>query len=90
LSEAPGLIDQGISVGSKLFPREINSTALSFVFLFAQMGGSFFPIITGTLALRYSVDVLQPMLVALFAGMTISWMLIPKVKQADNAALHHE
>lgn len=54
------------------------------------MGGSFFPIITGTLALRYSVDVLQSMLVALFAGMTISWMLIPKVKQAGNAALHHE
>lgn len=54
------------------------------------MGGAFFPIVTGSLALRYSVGVLQPMLVVLFACMTISWMVIPKVKQANNAALHHE
>ncbi|KAG7152156.1 Bypass of stop codon protein 6 like [Verticillium longisporum] len=56
------LFATGISIGSKLFPREIQSTALSFIFLFAQMGGAFFPIITGALALRYSVGVLQPML----------------------------
>lgn len=81
---------QGISIGSKLFPYEIQSTALSFIFLFAQMGGAFFPIITGALALRYSVGVLQPMLVALFACMTISWVLIPRVKQSSNTGLHHE
>ncbi|KAF3357796.1 hypothetical protein VdG1_03133 [Verticillium dahliae VDG1] len=84
------LFATGISIGSKLFPHEIQSTALSFVFLFAQMGGAFFPIITGALALRYSVGVLQPMLVALFACMTISWVLIPRVKQSSNTGLHHE
>ncbi|KAG7104453.1 Bypass of stop codon protein 6 like [Verticillium longisporum] len=84
------LFATGISIGSKLFPREIQSTALSFIFLFAQMGGAFFPIITGALALRYSVGVLQPMLVALFACMTISWVLIPRVKQSNNTGLHHE
>ncbi|KAM0323840.1 hypothetical protein ACHAQA_008418 [Verticillium albo-atrum] len=84
------LFATGISIGSKLFPREIQSTAISFVFLFAQVGGSFFPIITGSLALKYSVGVLQPMLVALFACMSITWLLIPKVKQSESAALHHE
>ncbi|KAM0272554.1 hypothetical protein ACHAQH_008664 [Verticillium albo-atrum] len=84
------LFATGISIGSKLFPQKIHATAISFVFLFAQIGGSFFPIITGSLALKYSVGVLQPMLVTLFACMTIAWLLIPKVKQSGNAALHHE
>ncbi|KAL5610213.1 hypothetical protein FOVSG1_004894 [Fusarium oxysporum f. sp. vasinfectum] len=40
----------GISVGSKLFNPRIQSTALAFVFVFAQLGGCLFPIITGLIA----------------------------------------
>ncbi|KAF7557842.1 hypothetical protein G7Z17_g358 [Cylindrodendrum hubeiense] len=45
----------GISVGSKLFSPRLQSTALAFVFVFAQLGGCFFPIVTGLIAARAGV-----------------------------------
>ncbi|KAF3799735.1 Bypass of stop codon protein 6 [Colletotrichum gloeosporioides] len=80
----------GISVGSKLFPPELQSTALSFVFVFGQIGGSLFPVITGVLASSVGVSVLQPVLVALIAGTGVSWLLVPKPKDSTNTALHQE
>ncbi|KAJ0165998.1 Tryptophan 2-halogenase [Colletotrichum tanaceti] len=76
----------GISVGSKLFSPEIQPTALSFVFVFGQVGGSIFPVITGILASRNGAGILQPVLVALIAGTGISWLLVPKPKQSGFIA----
>lgn len=81
---------QGISVGSKLFPPDIRPTALSFVFVFGQIGGSLFPVITGVVASQAGVGVLQPMLVALIAGTGLSWLLVPKPKESTNTSLHQE
>lgn len=81
---------QGISLGSKLFPKEIQSTALAFVFLFAQMGGSLFPIITGVVASNAGVGVLQPILVGALVATGISWLLVPRPKSLANAELHQE
>ncbi|KAI5468125.1 major facilitator superfamily domain-containing protein [Mariannaea sp. PMI_226] len=80
----------GMSIGAKLFPPRIHSTALTFVFVFAQMGGCFFPIITGLVASRAGVAVLQPILCALLAAVSISWLLVPKPKDTDNTSLHRE
>ncbi|KAL2760009.1 hypothetical protein ACRALDRAFT_2116202 [Sodiomyces alcalophilus JCM 7366] len=80
----------GMSVGSKLFPRELNSTAMAFVFVLAQSGGAMFPFITGVLASRAGVAVLQPILVGLWVGSGISWLLVPKVKKDENPDLHGE
>ncbi|RSL59956.1 hypothetical protein CEP54_007057 [Fusarium duplospermum] len=52
------LFTTGISLGTKLFPHEIHATALGYVFVFAQMGGAFFPIITGVVASQVGVKVL--------------------------------
>lgn len=79
-----------MSVGSKLFPPEIHATALAFVFLFAQMGGSLFPIITGVIASRAGVHVLQPILTGILAATVVSWLLVPRPKASANAALHQE
>jgi len=79
-----------MSVGSKLFPPDIHSAALAFVFVFAQMGGSVFPVITGVLASHKGVAVLQPMLVGLLGATGISWWLIPHPKSTANTSLHHE
>ncbi|KAK4141532.1 uncharacterized protein C8A04DRAFT_39036 [Dichotomopilus funicola] len=79
----------GISVGSKLFPSHIHSTALALVFVIGQIGGSAFPIVTGVLATRVGVSVLQPILVGLYVATAVSWLLIPRPKTA-NAALHEE
>ncbi|OLN85437.1 Bypass of stop codon protein 6-like protein 5 [Colletotrichum chlorophyti] len=80
----------GISVGSKLFSPEVQPTALSFVFVIGQIGGSLFPVITGVVASRIGVGVLQPVLVALIAGTGVCWVLIPKPKESTNDSLHQE
>lgn len=51
---------------------------MSFVFVFAQMGGSLFPIITGVLGAHVGVAVLQPMLVGLITATGVSWLLVPQ------------
>jgi hypothetical protein len=82
----PGPVQDGadpikaVSVGTRLFPAEISATAISFVFVFAQMGGSLFPIVTGVLGAKAGVSVMQPILVGLIAAMTISWLLVPQPK----------
>lgn len=80
---------QGISVGSRLFPADIRATALSLVFVFAQIGGSLFPIITGLVSSHKGVWVLQPMLVGLISATAISWLLVPQPK-SSNLELHQE
>lgn len=84
------LFATGISLGTKLFPHEIHSTALAFVFVFAQMGGSLFPIVTGVVASRVGVSALQPILVGILTATTVSWLLVPRPKSSPNAGLHQE
>ncbi|KAL7930787.1 MFS general substrate transporter [Trichoderma chlorosporum] len=84
------LFPTGISLGSKLFSPEIHSTALPLVFVFAQMGGSLFPIITGVVSANAGVKVLQPILIALLATTAVSWLLVPSPKSTSNTALHQE
>ncbi|ESU07555.1 hypothetical protein FGSG_02158 [Fusarium graminearum PH-1] len=80
----------GIDVGSKLFNPRIQSTALAFVFVFAQLGGCMFPIITGLVAASAGVGVLQPVLCALLVATAISWLFVPMPKESDNPTLHQE
>lgn len=76
---------QGISVGSKLFAPEIVSSAIAFVFVLGQIGGSIFPAITGIIAGQVGVKVLQPILVGLLGAAGVSWLLLPK-----DAELHRD
>ncbi|KAL2129158.1 hypothetical protein VTI74DRAFT_8164 [Chaetomium olivicolor] len=80
----------GVSVASKLFPPAIHSTALAFVFVIGQIGGSAFPIVTGILASNIGVTVLQPIIVALFVATALTWLCIPAPKSTANRALHQE
>ncbi|KAH6975233.1 major facilitator superfamily domain-containing protein [Ilyonectria sp. MPI-CAGE-AT-0026] len=80
----------GMSISSKLFSPRIQPTALAFVFVFAQMGGCFFPIITGLIAARAGVAVLQPILCGLLTATSISWLFVPKPKESENTSLHRE
>ncbi|KAK3901339.1 major facilitator superfamily domain-containing protein [Staphylotrichum tortipilum] len=74
------LFATAISVGAALFPADINATAISFVFVFSQIGGSLFPIVTGVLGAHVGVSVMQPILVGLLVATTISWLLVPQPK----------
>ncbi|KAF1848958.1 MFS general substrate transporter [Cucurbitaria berberidis CBS 394.84] len=71
----------GMSIGSKLFAKDIQPTALGFVFVFAQAGGAFFPAVTGVVASKAGVKVMQPILVGLIVALGVSWALVPRVKK---------
>jgi fucose permease len=60
------------------------------VFVFAQMGGSLFPIVTGLLSTKIGVWVLQPVLVSLIVVTLLCWSIIPKPKDSENDELHQE
>jgi fucose permease len=75
---------QGMSIGSKLFSKELQPTALGFVFVLAQAGGAFFPAVTGIIASRAGVKIMQPILVGLIVALGISWVLVPRVKKRDE------
>ncbi|PYI06957.1 MFS transporter [Aspergillus sclerotiicarbonarius CBS 121057] len=68
----------GISVASKIFPANIRSSGIAFVFVLGQVGGSLFPVLTGIISSHTGVKALQPMLLALLAATGISWLLVPK------------
>ncbi|KAG2421908.1 hypothetical protein HFD88_005884 [Aspergillus terreus] len=74
----------GISVASKLFAPDICSSALAFVFVLGQVGGSIFPAVTGIIAARSGVKVLQPILVGLLGATGVTWLFLPKTR------LHHD
>ncbi|KAI1429421.1 major facilitator superfamily domain-containing protein [Xylaria sp. FL1777] len=74
----------GMSVASKLFPRESQPAALGFIFVLAQAGGAIFPSITGLIATSAGVAVLQPIVLVLFVVGGIIWWLVPKVPNRDE------
>ncbi|KAI1452934.1 MFS general substrate transporter [Annulohypoxylon moriforme] len=74
----------GMSVASKLFTREDQPAALGLIFVIAQAGGAIFPSVTGLIATRAGVAVLQPIVLALFVAGGISWWLVPRVPQRDE------
>ena len=49
------------------------------VFVIAQAGGAIFPALTGVIATKAGVGVLQPILIGLIVAMGVSWALVPKV-----------
>ncbi|RYP12563.1 hypothetical protein DL767_011221 [Monosporascus sp. MG133] len=70
----------GMSVASKAFPKESQTTALGFIFVLAQAGGSVFPSITGLIATSAGVAVLQPIVLALIVATGLCWWLIPRTQ----------
>lgn len=58
--------------------------------MFAQIGGSLFPIITGVIASSSGVQVLQPILISLLGATAVSWLIVPRPKTSGNSALHQE
>jgi MFS-type transporter involved in bile tolerance (Atg22 family) len=70
-------------VATKLLPRELHVAAIGFMSTTGQAGSAAFPFLTGAVAARSGVQVLQPILVSLLAGMAILWACIPKVERRN-------
>ncbi|KAG0640358.1 major facilitator superfamily domain-containing protein [Tuber brumale] len=74
----------GISVATKVLPRELHVASIGFTATMGQAGSAAFPFLTGAIAAKSGVKVLQPMLVGLLAGMAIFWALIPRVSRHSS------
>lgn len=78
------LFATGMSIASKLFDRDIQATAIGFVFMLAQAGGALFPALTGVIASKAGLEVMQPIVVGLIVASGIAWALVPKVSKRDD------
>ena len=59
----------------------IVNAATGFSASIGQAGSAAFPLLTGAVASKAGVQVLQPIVVSLLAGMAILWALMPRVKR---------
>jgi MFS family permease len=73
-----------MSIGSKLFDKRIQPTALGFIFVLAQAGGALFPALTGIIASQAGVRVMQPILVGLIVATSLAWILVPRVPKHSD------
>ncbi|PWW72023.1 MFS general substrate transporter [Tuber magnatum] len=74
----------GISVATKVLPRDLHVASIGFASTMGQAGSAAFPFLTGAIAANSGVKVLQPVLVGLLAGMAIFWALIPRVARHSS------
>lgn len=69
------------AVLSKLLPRNLQITALSFVTSMGSSGGALIPLITGLLAQRFGTVVLHPIVLISSAFMLASWLMLPRIRK---------
>ncbi|KAF3182035.1 hypothetical protein TWF225_006531 [Orbilia oligospora] len=74
----------GISLATKLIPRELHAGSIGFMTVLGSAGGAVFPFLTGAVASSKGVQVLQPILCALFVVQILLWLCIPRVKQPSK------
>ncbi|KAG8710478.1 hypothetical protein FRC09_000122 [Ceratobasidium sp. 395] len=84
----PNIIGNGVAVSliglllgcvAVIVPRWILTGSIGWIASFGQAGSAVFPFMTGALAQKHGVKVLQPMLVGMIAAMLVLWTLIPTV-----------
>ena len=69
---------------SRLVPRNIQMSSLSFIASMGSSGGAVAPFLTGLLAQRLGTVVLHPICIGLYVVMELSWTLLPRTaKRAE-------
>ncbi|KAF8760790.1 MFS general substrate transporter [Rhizoctonia solani] len=66
-----------IIVTSGLVPKRILTGCIGWIASSGQVGSAVFPFMTGALAQKYGVKVLQPMLVGMIGSLILLWTLVP-------------
>ncbi|KAJ6119712.1 hypothetical protein N7523_003992 [Penicillium sp. IBT 18751x] len=67
------------AVFTKLLPRSMHISSLSFISALGSSGGAFSPFVTGILAQNVGTMVLHPICIGLYGVMAASWVLLPKI-----------
>jgi fucose permease len=69
----------GAVVFSRLLPRNIQTTSMSFISAMGSSGGAIAPFTTGLLAQHLGTVVLHPVCLGLYAVMVVSWSCLPRI-----------
>jgi fucose permease len=73
-----------ISVFTKLLPRSMHISSLSFVSALGSSGGAVWPFLTGILSQHVGTMVLHPICLGLYGVMAVSWLLLPKISKRSD------
>jgi len=65
-------------VTTKLLPKQLHVTAVSFVSAVGSSGGAIWPFVVGAVAQRKGVETLQPIILALLGVLVIIWTAFPR------------
>ncbi|PYH81705.1 MFS general substrate transporter [Aspergillus uvarum CBS 121591] len=68
----------GLYILTKVIPQDLHVGAMGFTASFGQAGSAAFPFMTGAIASRAGVQVLQPIMVGLLVGVVAFWSLVPR------------
>lgn len=74
----------GQTVFTRLLPRHIQVTSISFISSAGSSGGAVAPFLTGLIAQTAGTWVLHPICIALFVVMLGSWFCLPKIEKRDD------
>ncbi|CUA77505.1 Gallate transporter [Rhizoctonia solani] len=66
-----------MNITGAIVPKRILTGSIGWIASFGQAGSAVFPFMTGALAQKHSVKVLQPMLVGMLSALLVLWTLIP-------------
>jgi len=69
------------SVFSKLLPRSIQMSSLSFISAMGSSGGAAAPFLTGLLAEKLGTVVLHPIVIILYVAMVVGWLCLPRIRK---------
>ncbi|PYH97787.1 MFS general substrate transporter [Aspergillus ellipticus CBS 707.79] len=68
----------GLYVLTQLIPPELHVGAMGFTASLGNAGSAAFPFMTGAIASHIGLQILQPMMLGLLAGIAIFWYFVPK------------
>ncbi|KAJ6144504.1 hypothetical protein N7470_008399 [Penicillium chermesinum] len=72
------------SVFTKLLPRHLHISSLSFISALGSSGGAVSPFFTGLLAQNVGTFVLHPICLGLYGVMAASWLMLPKISKRSE------
>ncbi|KAG8924709.1 hypothetical protein FRC02_010232 [Tulasnella sp. 418] len=71
-----------LNVAAELLPQSILSGSIGWIAGFGQAGSAIFPFITGAMASKHGVKVLQPLIVAMLGLQIVLWALVTRSRPA--------
>lgn len=81
------LFPGAVMITAKLLPKHIHVSAIGFAMAIGGTGGTMFPFIIGAIASSKGVEVLQPIIMALIAVVSIVWLSFPRIKKGNEGMI---